>query len=205
MDIHVIGNHLAHRSCCVHYSNQIRRLRECRTREQARGRDSRSFVSTVLGFRQHLWWLRLGSVMPGLRESGWNLRFSAHCRRGERNISPNSASKIAALFLAAPSLRFLPLEQNWKLEEIIPLLPSLDRPLHFFPPILRNEKETCSSGVEWRPPTDWPLKWPCSPREWKKTFSPYILPMCPSQRQQQLDFLDSFWWFKLLVFCSHIS
>ena len=41
--------------------------------------------------------LRLGSVTSGLRESGWNLLFSALCRRWERNISPNPASKIPAL------------------------------------------------------------------------------------------------------------
>ena len=35
--------------------------------------------------------LRLWSVMPCMGESGWNLRLSAHCRRMERNISPNSA------------------------------------------------------------------------------------------------------------------
>ena len=35
--------------------------------------------------------------MPGLPNSGWNLHFSAHCRRGERNFSPNPASKILAM------------------------------------------------------------------------------------------------------------
>ena len=41
-----------------------------------------------------LWWL--GSVTPGLRESDWNLHFSAQLRRREHNISPNQASKIQA-------------------------------------------------------------------------------------------------------------
>ena len=39
----------------------------------------------------------VGSVKLGLVNQDANLRFLAHCRWGERNISPNPASKIPPL------------------------------------------------------------------------------------------------------------
>ena len=39
----------------------------------------------------------MGSVTLDLANQGANLRFTAHCRWGERNISPNPASKIPPL------------------------------------------------------------------------------------------------------------
>ena len=63
--------------------------------------------------------------MPGLWGSGWNLCFSAHCRRRERIISPNPATKIPALVInvnAEYPIHSVPrseLHPNWAfLEEV---------------------------------------------------------------------------------------